>query len=209
MKVAILSESPADEAGIHILVEGLLGTEVELARKPRLRTRGWPSILDSLPAVIRHLHYRTDTDALVFVADSNHSPAHQGGPATLCPKDPKCRLCQIQEAVRRAQTELSPVSGKDPIKIAVGLAVPAIEAWYLCGKTGINELAWIEGPQNRSYPYTKNQLKKWAYGTDRPGIPLETERAIAEATRLAENLDQLERAFPLGFGSLARGIRNW
>ena len=69
MKVAILSESPADEAALRELVAGVLGDGVHFTA-PGLRARGWPQVGQLLPAVIRHLHFNTDADALVVVAGS-------------------------------------------------------------------------------------------------------------------------------------------
>ena len=80
MKVSVLSESSADEAAIRILVDGILGTETEPIPPPRLRTRGWPSVLKDVPTVVRHLHYRTDADAFVLVVDSDDSPLHDPSP---------------------------------------------------------------------------------------------------------------------------------
>ena len=54
MKVALLSESPADEAALRVLVEGVLRERVQFV-EPALRARGWPSVAQVLPAVLRHL----------------------------------------------------------------------------------------------------------------------------------------------------------
>ena len=40
MKVAVLSESPADEAAIRILIDGILGRPTQSADMPPIRTRG-------------------------------------------------------------------------------------------------------------------------------------------------------------------------
>ena len=40
MKVAVLSESPADEAAIRILIDGILGRPTQPADMPPIRTRG-------------------------------------------------------------------------------------------------------------------------------------------------------------------------
>src|SRR5690606_3209125 len=64
MKLALLSESPADEAAIEILVEAVLQEPVERVR-PSLRARGWPNVLQLLPAVVRHLHFNTNVELLV------------------------------------------------------------------------------------------------------------------------------------------------
>jgi len=77
MKVAVLSESAADEAAIRIMVEGLLERETQPVAPFALRLRGWPSVLQISPSVYRHLYYRTEAEALVLVVDSNHSPVHE------------------------------------------------------------------------------------------------------------------------------------
>jgi len=74
MKVAIYGESPADEAALRILVDGLLGAPTEAIGFPWLKSRGWPSILQNLPKVLQYLHYQTDAQGLVVVVDSNRSP---------------------------------------------------------------------------------------------------------------------------------------
>jgi len=76
MKIAVLGESPEDEAAIKILVDGVLGYETQLVDLPPLRTRGW-TVINLLPAIIKKLHYQTDAEALVVVWDSDDSPVHQ------------------------------------------------------------------------------------------------------------------------------------
>ncbi|MBI4850680.1 MAG: hypothetical protein HY819_02520 [Acidobacteria bacterium] len=96
------------------------------------------------------------------------------------------------------------------IKMAVGLAVPAIEAWYRCGLDGqVNEASWIRALNEKKLPYTKAKLKKDAYGSDRAGIALMTKCAIEAANRLASDLSEIETLFPDGFGSFARDVRGW
>jgi hypothetical protein len=62
---------------------------------------------------------------------------------------------------------------------------------------------------SRKFPYTKASLKTLVYGTDRPSLQLETERATAAARRLAGSLDEVIDRFPNGFGPLASEIRSW
>ena len=210
MKVAILSESDADEAAIRILLDGLLGVRIDLVGNLPLRSRGWPSVRNVLPSVLAHLHYHKPVDAFAVVVDSNSSPLHQGPTGQLCPDEDPCRLCQVRRAVNQVQGRLRPVPGRIPVKVAVGLAVPAIEAWYLCGaKTGVFEEAWARGLQSGRFPYTKNELKQSAYGTDRPSIGLETRKAGEHASRLSADLAQLKRLFPIGFGCFASQVRAW
>lgn len=96
------------------------------------------------------------------------------------------------------------------MKFAMGLAVPAIEAWYLCGKDPkVSERAWEQGLAAKKLPYDSKALKRQVYGTDRPLRPEATRRAREEAQRLASCLDLLESEFPIGFGSFLRGVQSW
>jgi len=77
MKVAVLSESAADEAAIRILVDAVLMQQTEPVGPPPLRSRGWPAVLSVLPGVIRHLQYQTDADGLVVVKERRWSGYHR------------------------------------------------------------------------------------------------------------------------------------
>lgn len=210
MRVAILSESSADEAAIRILVGGILGEPTHPISPPSLRSRGWPSVRQVLPTVLKHLHYHTDAEGLILVVDSNHSPVHQSAHDETGGANPQCRLCQLREIVGRVLTHLTPVPNRPPIRTAVGLAVPAIEAWYRCGvDPHVTEAAWVLALQSGSYPYTTTSLKRAVYGTERYSLELETRCATEEAQRLAQNLNALEQMFPGGFGALASEVRNW
>ena len=105
---------------------------------------------------------------------------------------------------------LKPLAGRPALQFALGLAAPAVEAWYLCGQeSGISEDAWSRGLATGKVPYSKARLKQLAYGTDRAPLARETERASEHARRLILHLDMLEVRFPVGFGSFARDVRNW
>ena len=146
MKLAVFSESSADEAAIRILADTLLDRETVPPDMPRLRARGWPSVLQLLPVVVKHLHYQTDADGLIVVADSNWSPLHLGPGDQECGAADKCRLCLLHKATVETQAQLAPVTGRSRLELAMGLAVPAIEAWYLCGvESGVSENAWRQG----------------------------------------------------------------
>lgn len=49
MKLVVLSESPEDEAGVRILVDGILGIQTDHVAPPFLRARGWSPLLGVLP----------------------------------------------------------------------------------------------------------------------------------------------------------------
>ena len=209
MKVAILSESPADEAAVGILANSIRPIEAISGQPSSLRARGWPSVYQILPAVITALHYQTDAEALAVVVDSNHSPVHGTDHDVPGGFNPKCRLCFLREKVRKTLGALKQVPGKPMIKTVIGIAVPAIEAWYLCGKdSAVSEAAWKVGLDTGVDPYTKNQLKEKVYGTDRPNLELETACAVEEANRLGESIDLLRTYFPNGFGPFEQDLRS-
>ena len=92
----------------------------------------------------------------------------------------------------------------------MGVAVPAIEAWYLCGRDPqVTEAAWVEGQARGRAPYTRAELKGRVYGTDRPSLPHETRCALDAVRRQGGDLRRLEVDFPNGFGALARDLRSW
>jgi hypothetical protein len=209
MKYAILSESPADESALRVLVDAVLGIETVPIAGPALRSRGWPSVLQIAPTVLKHLHYRTEAEGLVVVVDSNACP-HPGALDQECAADDKCRLCAMRRALGKAAAQLPPLAGRKAISFAVGLAVPAMEGWYRCGVDfKVTERAWIDGLQGGKLPFDKRALKQDVYGTDRPSLELETTRAVEEARRLASNLDLLRQLFKVGFGALEQDLRRW
>lgn len=209
MKVAILSESPADEAAIRVLVEGVLQAPIQLVQAG-LRARGWPNVVQVLPAVIRHLHFNTRADGLVVVVDADDSVVHTAEHEVPNYHHPLCRMCQIRAVFRRTTKRLPPAQGRSRVLRGVGVAVPAIEAWYLCGRDdSVSEAAWLAGRERGVAPYSRRDLKARVYGTDRPSLPFETKRAIEEVRRHRGDLRRLEADFPGGFGELARDLRRW
>ena len=155
MKIALFSESPADEAALRVLVGYVLGTPYEVV-PPSLRSRGWPSVEQLLPAVVRHLHFNTDADGLVVVVDSDDSPVHAAAHEAPGFHHPFCRICRLRAAFRRTVRHLPPARGRERVLRAVGVAVPALEAWLLCGRDPtVSEAAWVDGQQNGRLPYTR------------------------------------------------------
>jgi hypothetical protein len=105
---------------------------------------------------------------------------------------------------------LRPVTNRSQLKTAIGLAVPAIEAWYLSGlDPHINEATWTRKLKSEPITYTRRTLKKKVYGTERPTIEIETVHATKAAIRLVNDLSLLEQLFPNGFGAFAHDVRNW
>ena len=98
MKIAVLSESPADEAAIRVIVEALLqqGVDIESAR---IRAGGFHSLLKTLPAIIKHMHFHTDAEGVVVVLDSDLSPIHSATHDGIENQYSDCRLCQVRTII--------------------------------------------------------------------------------------------------------------
>ena len=208
MKVAVFSESSADEAALRILAEAGLGVTAEPVNLPSLRGRGWPSVRNLLPTVIKALHYGTDADLLLVVVDSDLSPIHLPDHDQPGGVSAQCRLCQLREAARKGHGQLKPRPGRAPLHFALGLAVPSVEAWFRCGiDAHVTEAIWLQGQAAGKWPYDVRRLKQAVYGTDRPGLALETTRMTEQARRLARDLTELETWFPNGFGPLLHDLR--
>lgn len=209
MRLAILSESPADEAALRVLVGWILGEPLQLVA-PALRARGWPSVEQVLPPILRHLHFNTDAQGLVVVVDADDSVVHAEEHEAPGYHHPLCRLCRLRAVFRRTLRNLPPARGRGSPLRAAGLAVPAIEAWLLCGRDpAVTEAAWVEGQAAGRVPYSRRDLKARVYGTIRPGLPLEIRRAVEEVGRHRGDVRRLENDFPQGFGALARDLRRW
>lgn len=209
MKLAILSESPADEAALAVLIEAALGHTFQRIHPP-LRARGWPSVAQVLPSIIKHLHFNTDAHGLIVVVDSDDSVVHTPLHDEPGHHHPGCRLCQLRATFRQTTKKLS-LGGNRRAGVlrGIGVAVPAVEAWYLCGRDPtVTETAWQHGQETGHLPYTRRELKARVYGTERPNLPLETERALADAHRHARDLRRLEHDFPC-FEALSRDLRTW
>lgn len=208
MKLAILSESPADEAAVAVLVEAVLGHPF-VRVQPSLRARGWPSVAQVLPSIIRHLHFNTEADGLVVVVDSDDSVVHTEAHNAPDYYHPLCRMCQLRAIFRQTTKKLPAAHGRSRVLRGVGIAVPALEAWYLCGQEeSVTEAAWTAGQEAARAPYTRRELKQRTYGTERPNLQLETEIAVREARRHAKDTRRLEHDFP-GFAALASDLRGW
>jgi len=210
MKVAILSESSADEAALNVFVGAILGEPIE-TYEPHLRSRGFTSVLQVLPAVLKELHYKRSADALVVVVDSDNSTIHQPAHEAADSLEPTCRFCQIHSVIEATRQQLRPIPHLPPINTAIAVPTPSIEAWYLFGvDPNCTEAGWsLKRSSKISAVGEIRRLKTMAYGTGRPALQLETAQAIAHAKRLIASIDQLEAFFPNSFGILASSVRGW
>jgi hypothetical protein len=206
MKVALLSESPADEAVLRVLVDAILGEPAQIT-SAGFRARGWPNVLQVLPAVIRHLHFNTDVDTLVVTCDSDDSPVHTEAHEAPQYYHPHCRMCQLRAVFRQTSKRFPAAHGRLKVHRVVSVAVPALEAWLLCGRhDDVSEAAWIAGQESGKLPYTRAELKFRVYHTERPTLPHEIECALREVERHRRDLRRLEYDFP-GFAALMRDLK--
>ncbi len=209
MRIGFYCESPADQAAMAVFAEGVLGEPPEPINMD-LEAHGVMGVLSGLDGVFRGVHYNSDAEGLIVVVDCDDSVLHEPAHETLPSGEDRCRLCKLRRVIARVQGQLKPRQGRQGLKVAIGLPVPAIEAWYLVGKNHqVGEAAWMAGLAARRPPHTRQQLKQLVYGTDRPSVELQTECAAKEARRIISDLNALETAFPTGFGLMAQVIRSW
>ena len=208
MKLAVLTESPADEAAICILVAALLGEEIEPIPR-RARAGGWNAAVATIPATLRELHYRRTASALVVAIDSDDSVVHKSEHEFPGQAVANCRFCQLKATVGSTLSQLQPQSPYQPVDAAIAVAVPSIEGWYLCGRE-CTEAGWIaKQGQGKRAKAEISRLKQLVYGTDRPSLQLEVDCAARHARALAADLQLLENFFPQSFGRFAAEVRSW
>ncbi|HSZ54510.1 MAG TPA: hypothetical protein VK797_02535 [Tepidisphaeraceae bacterium] len=207
MKVGILSESSSDEAAIRILAEAVLGSTLEIL-PIRVRTRGCTALRATFSAAFKKLHWQPDADGMIVVIDSDDSPVHIAAHETTGFNDPDCRYCQMHRLVVELRSLVAP-RPQAPLNVSIGLAVPAIEAWYRCGLDIHSTEAHFSREAATRLVTLRRDLKRDAYGTFRAPQSVMTKKAIEHAERLARDIPLLERQFPGGFGPLARSLRQW
>jgi hypothetical protein len=192
-----------------VFTEGILSQPPEPINMD-LEAHSVPGFFRSLDGVYRGVHYNSDAEGLIVVVDSDdavlHSQAHEAPGVT----EDRCRYCQIRKIIQQARNQLKPRQDRPELKVAWGVAVASIEAWYLVGKNHqVGEAAWKAGLTSGTLPFTARNLKELVYGTDRPSLEHETQCAVTEARRIIQNLDAIETAFPMGFALMAKLIRSW
>jgi hypothetical protein len=209
MKIGYYCESPTDQAALAVFTEGILGEPPEPINMD-LEAHGVMGVLNALSGVFRGVHYNSDAEGLVIVVDCDDTELHDPTHDTPGGAVDRCRLCRLRKIVAQARNRLKPRQGRAELRVAIGLSVPAIEAWFLVGKNRqVGEAAWRVGLTDGRPPFTRPKLKELVYGTARPSVELATERAVSEARRIIGDMKAIETAFPAGFGLMANEIRSW
>jgi hypothetical protein len=208
MKIGFYCESPADQAAMAVFAEGIRGQPPEPINMD-LEAHSVPGFFGALDGVFRGVHYNSDAEGLLVVVDCDDTELHNSVHDTPGGGE-GCRFCQARRIITQARKQLKARAGRPELKVAIGLTVPAIEAWYLVGKNNqVGEAAWSAGLAAGKPPFARAQLKKLVYGTDRPSLELETECAVREARRIIRDIKAIETAFPAGFGLMAKEVRTW
>lgn len=209
MKIVFFGESPADQAAMAVFTEGILGETPEIINMG-LVGNGVTHVLNTLAGIFLGVYYHSDAEGLVIVVDSDDTELHDLEHDKPGNGGENCRLCQARKIVDQARKSLKARAGRPGLKVALGLAVPAIEAWYLVGRERqVGEVAWRVGVAANRPPFIRAKLKEMVYGTARPSLEHETECAVKEARRIIGDINTIETAFPIGFGLMASEIRSW
>lgn len=212
MKVALLAESSSDVPGLFVLVTALAACPVEEDTNPPAIVGGVRNLLQQLPSFYRSRYYHSDADAFVVVLDSDDSPIHEKSHEPPGNPEPTCRLCQARLSVESIATTLPSRPAGKLLRLAFGLSVPAIEAWWLFAKdASVGEAAWRSQVKPGAGAARRRDLKRGVYGDVRVPAEMKRKRSREEAERLVADgkLPSLEAHFPGGFGALVRGIRSW
>lgn len=206
LRLAVVAESRLDEAVARAIVAHVRGEAPALVEL-RERPPGVSALLRRLPAILRQAYLHTDANAVVVLADGDltdpHSPVHEGQP------DPGCRWCALHAAADTTLARFPPLAGRSPLRVAIGVAVPAVEAWLLAGRGVVrSEAEWIVARHEGRFQSVRESLKRQAYG----GAVVTTGAAIARALPLLDvalSSGVLVSAFPGGYGPLEAAIRAW
>ncbi|HEY7314735.1 MAG TPA: hypothetical protein VH643_35635 [Gemmataceae bacterium] len=167
MKIVFFGESPADQAALAVFTEGILGRPPETIDMG-LEGHGVTGVLNALGGVFRGVYYNSDAEGLVVVVDCDDTELHHSDHDKPGKGGERCRLCQARTIIEQSRKHLKARSGRPALQVTIGLAVPAIEAWYLVGQNRqVGEAAWRTALTVRQFPFTRRKLKELVYGTDR------------------------------------------
>lgn len=211
MKLAILSESSADDAAIKILIDAIIGEETELVsphHRYDFKTRGWPQALQLLPSFFAYW-YGTDAEAVVIIVDSDDSPIYQTEHEEENRANKECRYCLLRQKVEEVHSRLTLPDGRERMRVAVGIAVPAIEAWLCCLQNSrVNESVWGRR-HTENILFDRKSLKKDVYGSDRASRQMIEDGSTRAVQTLIADIEEVKKRFPQGFGKLVEEIQSW
>ena len=153
MNVALLAESEVDQQILEYLVSTILAQRVDVALPRKFEVMGRPGVRNTLPSFVKHTHYCTNADRIVATADADGPLDHNQDERCAC------RLCEPRGAALRGLGELQETQRQDLPTLAIGIAVPAIEAWLLVNKRPDMREANFATVSESMY-HAKRKLKK-------------------------------------------------
>lgn len=198
MRIAIHAEGPDDYVVLEEFVRHFLPNAQFVA--PPIMGTGRESVFRNLNRTLLALAGRGSADLLVVCVDSDLEPLHAAG--QTCSNE-RCPFCRLDHRARQVASEHPHMRFPD---VAIGVAVPAIEAWLLFGRRSeCTEAGWAQQGKRRTEE-TKRELKRILHG---PGpVPSKTKHATLrlEARRVL-GFDDLEAHFPVGLAPLLQKLR--
>jgi hypothetical protein len=211
MNVAILSESDYDEGAIGLIAQKLSPQKLSIiSHNIKMPSRGWTAAMAVLGPVYLRLHYDPSAHGLVCVLDSDDTTPHTLEHETKNFTVLGCRYCEMRRKLDALQKSAASVAHRTfPLRIAIGLAVPAIEAWYQCGVDVHSTEAHFQRLDVKQLYHERKRLKAATYGSVGAQGTVLADRSLQHAQRLCDDIAQIKRLFPCGFGMLARDILLW
>lgn len=203
MRVAFVLEGDTDRIAIPPLCAHVRADIEPIPEKYRIESHAKPELIKP---VLTALQYRgDDIDAAVVVVDSDATPPHR--PEHDLDPDDGCRLCALKE-VARSTIASAAKPGYRKLQVAVGMAVPCLEAWLLQDHN-VTEVAYINDFERRSKHAYRMELKNQFYGPGNLTLGRRAPIIQAKLADIATLVPFLEREFPSGFGQMAAQIRSW
>jgi hypothetical protein len=201
MKVAIFSESAHDEEALRVILDGVLQIKTE-AEAHNLESNGWHNVIKRLPTAIRKLHYQTETAGLLVVVDADRSSLKMGEAGN--------RREVLKTIVKATLASLGPVAQKPALKVAIGVAMPALEAWLLSpDDVTLCEANWERALSSEIDTDIGKRLKRQLFGVERPDSFVRRDLVLKAAHRCIPHLSVLRDRFPNGFGKMVEDILAW
>lgn len=213
LRVALVVEGRIDGIVGQWIVEKTLGTPASFEL---IAFRGVDGILKNGLLTTIKAARSCRADAVVCIVDSDNTPPHREDAQThwldalktgagFQPCDHNCRLCRLRLACL-SEGDLTSYCRTDRwIKVALGLAVPEIEAWLLNDGSFISETLWSQlGYAERNS--RRDRLKMRLYGNSKA---VEARARVAVGRLSQVDLQHLCGSFPNGFGALINDLHHW
>lgn len=207
MKLAVVGESDFDRRTVRRLLTAIRGCNVDFISL-RERPTGVAAVVRNLEKSLFESYARPDLDGLVVVVDSDRTEPHHEAEHREPTARKNCRLCELRAQVDSVMPRLCFRQDHRPFRVALGLAVPSIEAWLAWASDDplgrqVNEAAWRNGLKADQLPYEVSELKRLVLRQQARGAV-----DLADAL-IARGVDALRDAFPDGFGPLLDEVRRW